>query len=59
MRDLAAAEHTVHAKLAYDGRRVAYPQTTHNNMFLMTEEVCNMVDEVADAVAKHIQAMQA
>jgi hypothetical protein len=59
MKDFAAAEHTVHAKLAFNGKRIIYPKTTHNKMFLMTPEVADMVDEVAQAVQQAKQQISA
>ena len=53
MKDLAAAEHTVHAKLALDGRRIVYPKTSHNIMFLQTQEVCSQVDDIAAVIRRN------
>ena len=52
MKDLAAAEHTIHAKLALDGHRTIYPKTAHNVMFLQTSEVCSQVDEILAAIRR-------
>ena len=46
MRDLAAAEHTLHARLAKNGKRTVYPKQTHNRMFLMTGEIMDQLDEI-------------
>lgn len=50
MRDMAAAEHAMHALLSKNGSRTVYPHISHNTMFTKTDEIVNHIKEVAIAV---------
>jgi pimeloyl-ACP methyl ester carboxylesterase len=53
MKDWAAAEHTLHARLARDGRRTAFPSRHHGNIFFGTiEYAAQLVQEIAEGVRK-------
>lgn len=46
MKDLAAAEHTMHWHLARTGRRTIYPKLSHMQIFAQTDEIIRHVDEI-------------
>jgi hypothetical protein len=52
MRDMAAAEHAIHALCARDGARSVYPQLTHTVMFTKTSEIVKKMIEIGDALVK-------
>lgn len=47
MKNLAAAEHAVHALLAFDGKRSVYPKIAHTAMFSKTEDIVRNIQEIA------------
>ena len=48
-----AAEHNLHALLAADGRRVAFPEKTHGNLFFSEIECAvRLSSEIARALAR-------
>lgn len=47
MKSLAAAEHAVHALLAFDGKRSVYPKIAHTAMFSKTEDIVRNIQEIA------------
>lgn len=46
MKDLAAAEHAIHALLAKNGYRSVYPNINHGSIFGKTEEIVNHVERI-------------
>jgi hypothetical protein len=50
MKDLAGAEHVLHAHLAHDGRRRVYPHLNHMKMFSQTQEILLAVQEVHEVL---------
>ena len=51
MRDLAAAEHSVHWLLAKDGARTVYPKLAHTSGFAQVKEAVKYVQQIADRLA--------
>jgi pimeloyl-ACP methyl ester carboxylesterase len=51
MKNLAGAEHVLHAHLSHNGRRRVYPHLNHMKMFAQTEEILLAVREVDEALA--------
>lgn len=47
MKDLAAAEHSVHTLLALDGYRTVYPRVSHSVMFSKTNDIARNIQEIA------------
>jgi hypothetical protein len=47
MRDLAAAEHSLHVLLAYNGARTVYPRISHTIMFSKTDDIVRNIFEIA------------
>lgn len=55
MKDWAAAEQTLHALLAYDGKRYVFPTKGHSDMFLEVAAIvlCMIeIDTVAHGLAR-------
>jgi hypothetical protein len=50
MRDMAAAEHAVHALCARNGARSVYPRITHAAMFTQTDEIVSKMRQIALAL---------
>jgi hypothetical protein len=51
MKNLAAAEHTVHWRLARSGRRTVYPRLSHMHIFAQTVEITQHVDEIYEELS--------
>jgi hypothetical protein len=51
MKNLAAAEHTVHWRLARSGRRTIYPKLSHMHIFAQTREIIRHVDEIYEELS--------
>jgi len=48
MKDMAAAEHAVHALLAKNGFRTVYPKISHGTIFGKTLEIVAHVEAISD-----------
>ncbi len=55
MKESAAAEHSVHVLLAFDGFRTVYPKVSHSVMFSKTDDIVRNIQEIAAVLAQQQQ----
>jgi hypothetical protein len=55
MRNLAAAEHAVHALLAADGARLVYPRISHGGIPWLKHEVKRCAEEIEESARARVQ----